>query len=71
MIILNNRMRPSREGRKIPLISFVVEALEFVTLPVVGLFFTAIPGIDAHTRLMLGKYIEYKVTEKVNPEGGN
>jgi hypothetical protein len=30
-----------------------------------GLLFTALPGIDAHTRLMLGKYIEYRVTEKV------
>ena len=37
-------------------------------MPLVGFFFTALPGIDAHTRLMLGKYIEYKVTEKVAPE---
>jgi len=34
-------------------------------MPLVGLFFSALPGLDAHTRLMLGKYIEYKVTEKV------
>jgi hypothetical protein len=67
MIIHNNKMRPSKGGFRIPILSFVLEALEFVTLPVVGLFFTAIPGIDAHTRLMLGKYIEYKVTEKVKP----
>jgi hypothetical protein len=67
MIVLNNRLRPRREGRRIPLITPLFEALEFVTLPVVGLFFSAIPGIDAHTRLMLGKYIEYKVTEKVTP----
>jgi hypothetical protein len=60
-------MRPRREGKRIPILSFVFEALEFVTLPIVGFFFTAIPGIDAHTRLMLGKYIEYKVTEKVTP----
>ncbi|KKU35865.1 MAG: hypothetical protein UX85_C0001G0043 [Candidatus Beckwithbacteria bacterium GW2011_GWB1_47_15] len=38
---------------------------EFVLLPIVGFFFTALPGLDAHTRLMLGRYIEYKVTEKV------
>ncbi len=42
-----------------------VQPLEFVMLPVIGFFFSALPGIDAHTRLMLGKYIEYKVTEKV------
>ncbi|MBU0619326.1 hypothetical protein KKD62_03770 [Patescibacteria group bacterium] len=39
--------------------------LEFVLLPVAGFLFTALPGIDAHTRLMLGRYIEYRVTEKV------
>lgn len=38
---------------------------EFILLPVAGFFFTALPGIDAHTRLLLGRYIEYRVTEKV------
>ena len=38
---------------------------EFVMLPVATLIFSALPGIDAHTRLMLGKYLEYRVTEKV------
>jgi len=38
---------------------------EFVLLPVVGFFFTALPGLDAHTRLLLGRYLEYRVTEKV------
>jgi hypothetical protein len=69
MIVLNYKLRPDRSGvRKIPILSFVWESLEFVTLPVVGFFFTALPGLDAHTRLMLGKYIEYKVTEKVSPD---
>ncbi len=38
---------------------------EFVLLPIVGFFFMALPGLDAHTRLMLGKYMEYRITEKV------
>lgn len=38
---------------------------EFILLPIAGFFFTALPGLDAHTRLMLGRYMEYKVTEKV------
>jgi hypothetical protein len=38
---------------------------EFILMPVAGFFFTALPGLDAHTRLMLGKYLEYKVTEKI------
>ncbi len=41
------------------------QPLEYLMLPIIGFFFSALPGIDAHTRLMLGKYIEYKVTEKV------
>lgn len=39
--------------------------LEFILLPLTGFIFMALPGIDAHTRLMLGRYIEYRVTEKV------
>lgn len=38
---------------------------EFIFMPIVGFFLSALPGLDSHTRLMFGKYIEYKVTEKV------
>jgi hypothetical protein len=38
---------------------------EFLLMPIAGLIFSALPSLDAHTRLMLGKYLEYKVTEKV------
>lgn len=58
---LNRPPRPDR-GRWL---SYVMQPLEFLLLPIIGFFFSALPGIDAHTRLMLGKYIEYKVTEKV------
>lgn len=51
--------------RKRNLLSYIVQPLEFLLLPIVGFFFSALPGIDAHTRLMFGKYIEYKVTQKV------
>jgi len=43
----------------------IFSPFEFVLLPIVGFFFTALPGLDAHTRLMMGRYIEYRVTEKV------
>jgi len=56
--------RPPRPNKNNPL-SYIFQPLEFLMLPVVGFFFSALPGIDAHTRLMLGKYIEYRVTEKV------
>jgi len=43
----------------------LLQPVEFILMPIIGFFFSALPGIDAHTRLMLGKYIEYRVTEKV------
>ncbi len=56
--------RPPRPNTRNPF-SYILQPLEFLLLPIIGFFFSALPGIDAHTRLMLGKYIEYKVTEKV------
>ncbi|MDP2649881.1 MAG: glycosyltransferase family 2 protein [bacterium] len=38
--------------------------LEFVLLPVVGFFLSTLPALISHTKLMLGKRLEYKVTEK-------
>lgn len=64
MIVIDNIHKPKRpEG--FPLWRKILTPLEFVLMPIAGFFFSALPGIDAHTRLMLGKYIEYKVTEKV------
>lgn len=63
MIIVELKQRPKKEGQNI--IGKILSPFEFILLPVIGFFFTALPGIDAHTRLMLGKYIEYRVTEKV------
>lgn len=39
--------------------------LQWLTLPVISFFLSALPGLDAHTRLLLGKRLEYRVTEKV------
>lgn len=64
MILLDFANRPPRLG-KISLLKRLLQPVEFVLLPVVGLFFSALPGLDAHTRLLLGRYIEYRVTEKV------
>jgi hypothetical protein len=61
-IIVDWKQRPKSVG-----VSFwrkIFMPLEFLLLPVVGFFFSALPGLDAHTRLLLGKYIEYKTTEK-------
>ncbi len=38
---------------------------EFILMPVIGFFLSALPALISHTYLMLGKRMEYKVTEKV------
>jgi hypothetical protein len=37
----------------------------WIGLPFVGIFFTNLPALDAQTRLLTGRYLEYRVTEKV------
>lgn len=64
MLVYDRIYRPTRP-KEIPAWRSIISPIEFVLMPVVGFFFSSLPGIDAHTRLMLGKYIEYKVTEKV------
>lgn len=39
--------------------------LQWFLLPISGLIFGSLPGLESQTRLMLGKYLEYRVTEKV------
>lgn len=64
MILIDNVYKPKRP-EKFPLWRAILVPFEFILMPVAGFFFSALPGIDAHTRLMLGKYIKYRVTEKV------
>ena len=64
MLVFDKIYKPQRP-KDYPLWRAVIAPLEFFLMPIAGFFFSALPGIDAHTRLMLGKYIEYKVTEKV------
>jgi glycosyltransferase involved in cell wall biosynthesis len=64
MIVFDNIYKPKRP-EKIPLWRALITPLEYVFMPVAGFFFSALPGLDAHTRLMLGKYLQYRVTEKV------
>lgn len=64
IFIIDAVNRPPKPGGR-SIFSYILQPLEFLLLPIIGFFFSALPGIDAHTRLILGKYIEYKVTEKV------
>ena len=64
IIILDWRTKPPRPREfaawKLPFLY-----IQWLTVPVVSFFLSALPGLDAHTRMILGKRLEYRVTEKV------
>jgi cellulose synthase/poly-beta-1,6-N-acetylglucosamine synthase-like glycosyltransferase len=64
IIILDWRTKPPRPKEfktwKLPFIY-----IQWLTVPIVSFFLSALPGLDAHTRMILGKRLEYRVTEKV------
>lgn len=64
IIFINILLDPQRK-RKILAFFHPITYLQWLFLPVTGLFLNALPGLESQTRLMLGRYIEYRVTEKV------
>lgn len=64
IVIVDAKAKPQRPARfpkwKVPLVY-----LQWLSLPIVSFFLAILPGLDAHTRLLLGKRLEYRVTEKV------
>ena len=40
--------------------------LEFVLMPVAGFFLSSLPALISHVQLIVGKRLEYKVTEKID-----
>src|SRR3989304_1270692 len=53
--------RPSGVRKRATLFTII----QYLMLPITGFLFGALPGMDAHTRLLLGKRLDYKVTEKI------
>ncbi len=64
MLLLDKIYKPKRP-KEYPIWRALLFPLEFILMPISGFLFSALPGIDAHTRLMMGKYLEYRATEKV------
>ena len=52
--------RPPEWGPWERLLSYV----QWIGLPLVGILFSTLPALDAQTRLLTGRYLEYRVTEK-------
>lgn len=64
MIIIDLSMRP-QHARPKTVLHTLKELVQWVTLPIVTLPMSVLPGLHAQTMLMVGKRLEYKVTEKV------
>lgn len=64
MVFIDAAYKPKR-SESMSRLRMILSPLEFVLMPISGFLLSALPGLDAHTRLMLGKYLEYRVTEKV------
>jgi cellulose synthase/poly-beta-1,6-N-acetylglucosamine synthase-like glycosyltransferase len=69
VIWLDHRLRPERlqpadwwDG--------TLGLLAWLLLPLVGLVLTTLPALDAHTRLLFGRYLHYQVTEKLPADRG-
>ncbi len=62
-IILDLFLKPRRK-EKVSIFKFLTEQIQWITFPYVTFIFGAIPGLDAQTRLLFGKYMEYRLTEK-------
>ena len=52
--------RPPHWGPWVRFVSYV----QWLGLPFVGVFFSNLPALDAQTRMLTGRYLEYRVTEK-------
>ena len=52
--------RPKHRSR----FSYIVMALQWILVPVTMIIFSALPGLDAQTRLMFGRYMGFWVTPK-------
>ena len=61
--ILSTAMLPSRDTKQ-PWYKYIPMVMQWFLFPITMIVFGAIPATDAQTRLMLGKYLGFWVTEK-------
>jgi len=63
MIILSNFLLPKMKTR-FPLLKRIGLMLEWLLVPLVFTFLSTLPALDAQTRLMTGRSMHFRVTEK-------
>lgn len=64
MVYFDYKLR-EKMNIKTPLRNVPMLFIQWYFLPVISFFFSSLPALESHTRMLLGKKIEYKVTEKV------
>lgn len=64
--IISTAMLP-RPNRPVPWFQWVMMIGQWLLLPVTMITFGSVPALEAQTRLMLGKYLGFWVTEKSRP----
>lgn len=57
---IRERMNIKTKPTSIPLLF-----IQWYFLPIISFLFSSLPALEAHTRMLLGKKLEYKVTEKI------
>lgn len=62
-ILLSLLLLPKKE-REPKLFQKITHALEWLLVPVISVFLSAIPALDAQTRLMFARYMEFWVSSK-------
>ncbi len=64
MVIVDLLLRP-KEAKPKTVFAAIKEVVQWATLPAITLPLSVLPGLHAQTMLMLGKRLEYRVTEKI------
>lgn len=64
MIVVDLMLRPPSFRPKNPF-GYAKEIVQWITLPLITLPLSVLPGLQAHTMLMVGKRLDYKTTTKI------
>ena len=65
MIYVDYTLGPKKNQEHHSRIRKFLFPLEFIFMPLGGFFLSALPALISHIQLIIGKRMEYKVTEKV------
>jgi hypothetical protein len=63
MFVIDFKNRP--KNPKVSKFRELLFPLQFILIPIVGFFLSTLPALISHTQLIIGKRLEYKVTEKL------